>query len=121
MQQSLTMVQLSSDWEDKAINHFFHNYILMPSAERRGYLEFLPGLYATNPDNLGLRHALLAISMASFANVANLRTVRTAAYRHYGHALRSARKTLEDPESASSDCSLASIILLQKYEVSLSQ
>jgi hypothetical protein len=115
--ESLTLVRLSSDWEGQALTRFFHDYILLPSTDRRGYLEFLPDLCIQNWQNDGLREALLAASMASFANISNLGQLRTAALRHYGLALPCVRETLNDPGSARSNCFLASIILLQKFEV----
>ena len=115
--QPLTLIQLSSDWEGQALGRFFHDYILLPSTDRRGYLELLPDLCVQNWQNDGLRESLLAASMASFANISNLGQVRTAALRHYGLALQSARETLTDRVLATSNCFLATIILLQKFEV----
>lgn len=119
--QERVLVQPSLDWEEQARLHFIHHYVVPPAAYRRGYLEFLPELLEQHPDHLALQHAFKAASMAQLANMENLAEVSSRAQSHYGLALRETARAMESPDTASTDCGLTSIILLQKYEVTCFQ
>lgn len=118
LHSSLTIHQLTPDWEELATPYFFKHYVLLPNQCRRGYFDFLPGLFEQRGDDLALKHAVLAVAGSSFANVHNLTEVKIKAQTHYGLALRAIQHNLSDVESAKTDSSLASIVLLQLFDVS---
>lgn len=118
LHSSLTMHRLTPDWEELATAYFFKHYVLLPNQCRRGYFDFLPALFEQCGDDLALNHTVLAVSGSSFANVHNLTEVKVQAQKHYGLALRAVQRNLNDVESAKTDCSLASIVLLQLFDVS---
>lgn len=118
LHSSLTTHQLALHWEELATAYFFQNYVLLPNQCRRGYFDFLPGLFEQSSHDLALKHAVLAVSGSSFANVHRLTEGKIEAQKHYGLALRAIQRNLNDVESAKTDCSLASIVLLQLFDVS---
>lgn len=115
---SLTIHQLAPDWEELATAYFFKNYVLLPNQCRRGYFDFLPGLFEQSGHDLALKHAVLAVSGSSFANAHRFIEGKIKAQKHYGLALRAIHRNLNEVESAKTDCSLASIVLLQLFDVS---
>ncbi|RWA10914.1 hypothetical protein EKO27_g4180 [Xylaria grammica] len=107
------LTQPSEKWDTKAISHFLHNYSFAPTKDGPGYLGFLPGLLANNSS---VESAVLAAGFASLANVTGLSYLERTAEKHYGETLRSISIALKDPSEASSDTTLAAIIVLQLYE-----
>lgn len=116
---SLTTYSPVPSWEQQTIPYFFHNYTLLPTAERRGYLEFVPHIFAQSKQGSALNHAVLAAAMASFGNVSGLQESKMKAQVHYGHALGQIRQSLSKPEPTSDDSLLLSIVLLHMFEVLL--
>jgi len=115
---NLTYPLLSTVWEQNAVASFFQNYVLEPINGRQGYLDFLPQLYHAAADNHCLRDSTLAVALASFANVSSMQCLSIRSQHHYGRALQSVRVALSTPEQAKTDQVLATIVLLQKFEVS---
>lgn len=99
-------------------------WVLEPNQGRLGYLSFLPSLYSLSErgpcfkEDLALKHAVLACAGAAYANVYDLPRIRAQSLRHYSSALREAQRNCGDPNLAKTDSSLASILLLQLFEVS---
>lgn len=108
---------LSTKWEDNAVAHFFHNYASAPIGGKQAYLEFLPELFARNPNFQCLQKSLLAISVANLANVSSIEQLRGRSRQLYSQALQSVGIALQVMEEGEIDCLMASIFLLQKYEV----
>lgn len=89
-----------------------------------GYLAFLPPLYLRCEHDqypardFALRHAILACAGTAYANVYDLPKIKTQALTHYSEALRAVQRNCADPDTAKTDESLASIVLLQLFVVS---
>jgi len=108
---------LSTKWEDNAVAYFFDNYASAPVGGKKAYLEFLPELFARNSNVQCLKKSLLAISVANLANVSSIEQLRGRSRQLYGQALQSVGIALQGIEEGEIDCLMASIFLLQKYEV----
>jgi hypothetical protein len=114
---SIPYYNLSTNWEDRAAAWFFHNYVSPATSHHHGYLGFLPELLSQTAEKSPLRSAILAAGFASLANTSGMVQLSVNSRRHYGKALQNIGNSLEDPTEASSDAALATIVLLQKYEV----
>lgn len=109
--------QSSGEWDAKAISYFLHNYSFAPVKDSPGHLGSLPDLLGSSANGAGhLQSAVLAAGSASLANITGLTRLGRTAEKYYGETLRSLSATLQDPVEASSDATLATIIVLQKYE-----
>jgi hypothetical protein len=109
--------QPSTDWGQYAVNRFLENFVEPPSTAGPGYLEFLPDLVSTGSDSL--QESLLAAAVSNLANISCMRQLEVKSRVHYGRALRALRIAMDNPNTATADDTLASILLLQKYEVSM--
>lgn len=112
---SLTSIQPSVPWEQNAIAHFLDNFTAPAWHGGPGYLESLPDLLKSPSDCL--HEALLAVSLASLGNISCIRRLQTDSKIHYGRALRTLSAALGPSLPAARDDILATIVLLQKYEV----
>ncbi|KAI1114500.1 hypothetical protein F5Y14DRAFT_414457 [Nemania sp. NC0429] len=109
--------QSSGEWDAKAISFFLHNHSFAPTKDGPGHLGSLPDLLGSRVNGKGyLESAVLAAGSATLANITGLTHLGRIAERYYGETLRSLSATLGDPVEASSDVTLATIIVLQKYE-----
>ncbi|KAF2972388.1 hypothetical protein GQX73_g1125 [Xylaria multiplex] len=111
------LIQPSEKWETKAISHFLHNYSFASTKDNPGYLGFLPDLLDSNLSVQYLESAVLAAGFASIANITGLSYLERTAEKHYGETLRSISIALKDLSEASTDATLAAILVLQMYEV----
>jgi hypothetical protein len=113
-------IQPSTDWAQFAISRFIYHYVEPPSMHGLpGYLEFLPTML--NSADTSLQTSLLAASLASLANVSGNEQLRTESRIQYGRALRSLHAALSNKATVAEDHTLLAIVLLQKYEVGVSQ
>lgn len=98
--------------------------MLLPNNPRsRGYLEFVIPLLADGADpkprfpHLHFQHAFSACAMALFhTRIQARQDCGSVAFSHYTKALSATAAALQDPESAKSDATLATILLLGHFE-----
>ena len=111
---------LSMNWEEVALGHFFDSYIHICAGEEPGYLDFLPDLLTKESGATHLKYSLIATSLASLGNIQRLDRLQYRSQKMYGEALKLINAALKDPVEARKDSTLTSVVLLQKYEASIS-
>ncbi|VUC36362.1 unnamed protein product [Clonostachys rosea] len=109
-------IQPSTDWLQHAMGYFFRNFVHTPSPDGLGYLQFLPDLLSSQPNNLCLRDSLNAVAMTSFANVSSTRSFHFRADELYSIALRSLSVALQSSSGEDDAALLAAMFLIQKRE-----
>lgn len=102
----------------QAACYFLANFVLVPKAgTMRGYLDFvLPLLRQRNPSQ-GLLLAFSAVSLAALGTRPNSKVLLPMADMWYLNALKAINSSLRDPSVASSDSTLASVMLMASFEV----
>lgn len=80
-------------------------------------LAYLPDLLRSDPTD-ALQATLKAIGLASISQIHNLPALRRAAGEEYSVALRGINRSLQDADTATSDSTLGTVVLLALYEVS---
>jgi len=98
--------------------YFLANFVLVPQAgTMRGYLDFvLPLLKQRNPPQ-SLVLAFSAVTLAALGTRPNSKALLPTADLWYLKALKEINCTLQDPNLASSDAALASVMLMASFEV----
>ncbi|CAH0053826.1 unnamed protein product [Clonostachys solani] len=109
-------IRPSIDWLQHAMGYFFKNFVHTPSPDGLGYLQFLPDLLSTQPNNICLRDTLNAVAMTSLANVSSTSILHFKADQLYSIALRSMSAALLSCSGEDDAALLAAIFLLQKRE-----
>jgi hypothetical protein len=116
----------AADSEEKhAIDNFFFKFVKSPSMEssHAGFLEHLPCMF--NDINVENRAALRwAVQAAAYANIAKDSKdpeLKSRAMRCYGKALSTLSQSLKDHHSAADDYVLMTVVVLDIFEVSISQ
>ena len=109
---------LSVSPEDQAACHFFSNYVLDATHSRKGYMEYIPGLYNKNSSDSPLAHIITSLGMAGLANVRNAPEAKAVSTYKYTSALHGVNAMLRDPARATDDETLVVVLLLSLYEVS---
>ena len=109
---------LSVSPEDQAACYFFSNYVLMPTHFRKGYMNYLPGLYGNKGPESPLAQMIVSLGMAGLANVRNAPEAKAVSTYKYASALHSVNAMLRDPVRATNDETLVLVLLLSLYEVS---
>lgn len=113
---SLTCARPSTPWEQHATSYFVDNFTTPAWSGGPGYLEFLPEILKSPFECL--QEALLAVSFAALGNVSRMHNLQTRSKVHYGKALRTLSSALkEDSLAVAAEEILATIILIQKFEV----
>jgi hypothetical protein len=110
-------IQPSIDWLQHAMGYFFKNFVYTPSPDGLGYLQFLPDLLSTHPNNICLRDSLNAVAMTSLANVSSTSILHLKADQLYSIALRSMGTALRACSDEDDAALLAAVFLIQKREV----
>ncbi|KAK7219674.1 hypothetical protein V2G26_007677 [Clonostachys chloroleuca] len=109
-------IQPSIDWLQHAMGYFFKNFVYTPSPDGLGYLQFLPDLLSTQPNNMCLRDSLNAVAMTSLANVSGTSILHFKADQLYSIALRSMGMALRACSDEDDAALLAAVFLIQKRE-----
>lgn len=112
MPRSLIHEPISID--EHATSHIFTYYV--GKTDSRGLLSFLPGLLSTDP-SFTLQATIKAIGLASLSRIHNLPHLRRLAGQEYCTALLSLNQALQNPVTAKSDSTLATVTLFSMYEV----
>jgi hypothetical protein len=112
---------LQTPLDQQAACFFFSQYVLMPArGPGRGMFTFLVSLLGKPETKQSpLPMAFAAVSLAALAGRPNSRGLLAQASNYYTRALKELNGALQSKEMAVKDTSLASVIMLSFYEVSL--
>lgn len=113
---------LSIPTDQLASCHFFSNFILVPrQGSTRGFMDYLLPLMKSEAQNSHLQHAFNACSLAHLGNRVRSTSedIPDKALSEYTKALAATHTALKDPEASKTDGTLAAVLLLGLYEVSL--
>ncbi len=100
--------------------YFASNFILLPlGSAPHGFMEYLVPLIEAEPPNSALRYSFNACAFALLGNRAHADGVDLAqlSLKEHTLALAQTHKALSDPAVASTDSTLAAVLLLCLYEV----
>lgn len=102
-----------------AVARFFQDYVVSsdPLDRRKGFLEFLPDLYACSPPGSCLSTTVSAIAFANFGGRFQLAEAKCLAAKSYGTALKLINIAIADPGEARGDETLLAVYLTSIYEV----
>lgn len=106
-------------WEDSVIATFAHEYVNIPCAlpSLRGIFNEVLPMYARSSCNSSLQHSFKALAFGSVLMDPNRRHLKKHGKFYYGQALKTINNALRDPEHASSDETLMSILICSICEV----
>ncbi|RSM10761.1 hypothetical protein CEP52_003407 [Fusarium oligoseptatum] len=116
---------VSPSTTDQATSFFIQQYVLTingasSSVPLRGNHEYLPGLLRNETFPFGVLSTITAAAgLAALSNAGNAPAWRSEAFRMYGKAIRQLRDALQDPVERVSDQTLAAVMLMGMFEVSL--
>lgn len=104
--------------DEQASCHFISNYVLIPrQGSTRGYMEFVVPLLKATSNTQHFKSAFDACALASLGNrVGPGNDFEKQALGKYTKALAETFNALKDPEMASTDATLASVLLLGLFE-----
>ncbi|TKA79206.1 hypothetical protein B0A49_03191 [Cryomyces minteri] len=104
--------------DSQAIAFFFKNFVLPPRSSDavRGFLEELPELYNNSSPSSPLHLAVSAVSLSTLGNSPGRRDLLQKAGATYGRALREVNRAIQNPATATSNATLASVLLFSLYE-----
>jgi hypothetical protein len=98
--------------------YFLANFVLVPEAgTMRGYFDFVMPLLRNKEPSQSLLLAFSAASMAALGSRPNSKALLPKADLWYLNALKEINAALRDPKVASSDATLASVMLMACFEV----
>ncbi|KAJ8063540.1 hypothetical protein OCU04_007412 [Sclerotinia nivalis] len=110
---------LTAALEERAICFFLSNYVLIPHGPIKcGFLWFLLPLMKLQPSAI-LSDSLSAVALATFGNQPNARMLKPKAEQAYSKALRQITNALGDPKQVAEDTTLAAVLLLGLFEVTI--
>ena len=105
--------------DQQAACYFLSNFVLVPEAgTMRGYLDFVLPLMKTSKPSRSLVQAFTAVAFAALGTRPNSKTLVPKAEISYLQALKEINSALKDPRTASTDSTLASVMLMASFEVS---
>ena len=110
---------MTSPIDQQAACYFLSNFVLVPEAgTMRGYLDFVLPLLKTSKPSRSLVQAFSAVAFAALGTRPNSKTLLPKAELCYLQALKEINSSLKDPRTASTDSTLASVMLMASFEVS---
>lgn len=116
------LASLSTPIEQRATCHLLADYVLVSDSPggRRGYYKFVYKIL-TRPSgpSKSLLSAFKAVSIVALSSRPGASHLVVEAESHYAKALREVNKAIQDPTQVKSDDTLASVLLLAFYEVSI--
>lgn len=101
--------------EDLATGFFYINHVYRGD-RTNGHFGFVPALYAEQSCAQHLKSSMIAVGLAGFANTVRSPELSMKARASYVTALRLINQGLRDPNSATKDSLLLSIMMLSIYE-----
>jgi hypothetical protein len=100
--------------------YFLANFVLVPEpGTMRGYFDFVIPLLKHKEPSQSLLLAFSAVAMAALGTRPNSKALLPKADLWYLNALKEINAALRDPKVASSDSTLASVMLMASFEVRL--
>lgn len=111
---------LRRDFEERAVERFFIDWVLHPSnrGNTPGHFSDLPALYASAPEGSALWHAVRAVAFADMKNCPDGEVpFYIKARRNYGAALSRIRIAAADEQANANDRFLAALLLVDSFEV----
>jgi len=103
----------------QAACYFLANFVLIPEeGTMRGYLDFILPLLKKRHPSPALLNAFSAVALAALGTRPNSKALLPKADLWYLNALKEINQALQDPATASSESTLASVMLLASFEVS---
>lgn len=119
-QHTFFVHHLSTPIDQQAACFFLSNYVLVPEeGTMRGYLDFLvPILKRPKPDQSFIL-AFTAVGLAALGTRPNSKTLLPKADYFYVKALKQINVALQDSKRSMDDATLAAILLLSVFEVSM--
>jgi len=98
--------------------YFLANFVLIPEeGTMRGYFDYIIPLLKKDKPSPPLLHAFSAVALAAFGTRPNSKALLPKADLWYLEALKEITVALKDPNVASSDSTLAAVMLLASFEV----
>lgn len=116
-QHNVIASHMTTPIQQQAACYFLSNFVLIPEAgTMRGYLDFvLPLVKQKNPQT-SLVYAFSAVTLASLSTRPNSKGLQSTADLWYLKTLKEINAALKDPKVASSDATLASVMLMASFE-----
>lgn len=115
----LTAGHMTTPLAQQATCYFLANFVLVPeTGTMRGYLDFVIPLLKQRIPPRCLVLAFSAVTLAALGTRPNSKALLPTADLWYLKALKEINCALQDPKNASSDSTLASVMLMASFEVS---
>jgi len=108
--------ELVPSLETQALEFFAANYIVEPGIILRGHFQWIFELLGANQVDLALQSSFSAASLATLATTTKSQAIMERAQHQYVTALKCTNKALQDPNMATRDSTLVSVIFLGMYE-----
>jgi hypothetical protein len=108
---------LSQPITELAAQFFFVNYTCHDPPLSEGYHAWLTQAYHQDPPDSGLRAAIQAAGMAGISNTSYAPQISSQSKAQYGRALNALKQALINPNQATADITLMTVILLGLFEV----
>lgn len=104
--------------EKQATVFFFNHFVLASRGKEttRGFLELAVPLFQASQEGTSLYLAVEAVSVSVVANWPGRKHLQQRSTRLYGQALQAAQTALRDPQQATSNETLLSILMFSLYE-----
>jgi hypothetical protein len=119
-QPRCVFTHLSIPIDQQAACFFLSNFILLPHhGTLRGYLNFVVPFLASEQPNQAVKSAFSAVALAAFGTRPNSKSLLPQADVSYYTALKEINATLKDPVMSTDDTTLAAILMLSMFEVSI--
>jgi hypothetical protein len=118
-QHNVIASHMTTPIQQQAACYFLSSFVLVPeSGTMKGYLDFvLPLMRQQNP-HTALVYAFSAVTLAALGTRPNSKALASTADLWYLKALKEINAALKDPKIASSESTLASVMLMASFEVS---
>ena len=116
---SFTAGHMTTPLSQQASCYFLANFVLVPEAgTMRGYLDFVIPLLKQKTPPQSLVLAFSAVTLAALGTRPNSKALLPTADLWYLKALKEINLALQNPKTASTDSTLASVMLMASFEVS---
>lgn len=110
--------QVGTNWMEIAIPRFFADYVYRSENVRQFNISFIIEIANANKSCACIQEALRAVALISLANQTHQKRLETEASQYFYRAVGLLAKSLQDPEEAKKDTTLASTFLFGWYTVS---
>jgi ABC-type Fe3+ transport system substrate-binding protein len=117
---------ISMSIEEESLCHFIDSFVLLPcKGNSKSYMDFIiPAMKdekSLASPKTTLSTAVMAVAMAAFGNRRRYQLVLGKAAKQYAKALQQVNEALLDPERALEDQTLATVLVLGLFEVTIIQ